>query len=147
MMLVFVLLYGNVQFSNGMYLKKDIEYDAYLSLMSRVVDRMEEEVAYVPGETQVVFVGLPEDLNDQIPGFEMHSLATGMWSTDILFEYTRQRFQAYFDYVLCAPIKLLEDSQWNAMLENQEVLGMPNYPAKGCIKMVDDVLVVKLGDF
>lgn len=147
MVLVFVLLYGNVQFSNGMYLKKDIEYDAYLSLMSRVVDRMEEEVAYVPGETQVVFVGLPEDLNDQIPGFEMHSLATGMWSTDILFEYTRQRFRAYFDYVLCAPIKLLEDSQWNAMLENQEVLGMPNYPAKGCIKMVDDVLVVKLGDF
>lgn len=32
------------------------------------------------------------------------------------------------------------------MLTNPAVLDMPNYPAQGCIKMMDDVLVVKLGD-
>ena len=147
MVLVFILLYGNVQFANGMHLKKDIEYDAYLSLMTRIVSQMESESDYVPGETSVFFAGLPEDLNDQIPGFEKHSLAIGTWFTDVLVDYEQQRFQAYFDYVLCAPIKLLEDSRWNAMLTNPAVLDMPNYPAQGCIKMMDDVLVVKLGDF
>lgn len=146
MVLVFILLYGNVQFANGMHLKKDIEYDAYLSLMTRIVSQMESESDYVPGETSVFFAGLPEDLNDQIPGFEKHSLAIGTWFTDVLVDYEQQRFQAYFDYVLCAPIKLLEDFRWNAMLTNPAVLDMPNYPAQGCIKMMDDVLVVKLGD-
>ena len=146
LVLVFILLYGNVQFANGMYLKKDNQYDAYLSLMTRVVSRMENEPAYVPGETPVYFAGLPEDLNDEIPGFEEYTPVTGMWSMDVLFTNQRERFQAYFDYVLCTPIKLADDEQWLAMQEKAEVQAMPNYPAQGCIKMVDGILVVKLGD-
>lgn len=146
MLLILVLLYGNVQFANGMYLKKDIEHDAYLSLMTRIVGRMEEEPGYVPGETPVFFAGLPEDLNDQIPGFEMQSLATGMWYTDVLVDYERQRFQAYFDYVLCSPITLVDDEQWYAMGKQPDISGMPNYPAEDCIRMIDNVLVVKLGN-
>lgn len=146
MVLVFLLLYGNVQFANGMYLKKDIQSDAYRSLMTRVVSRMEKQPEYIPGETSVVFVGLPEDLNDDIPGFEEYSAVTGMWSMDVLFDSQPQRFQAYFDYVLCAPIKLVNNEQWYAMREEPEIQAMPNYPAQGCMKVVDGVLVVKLGD-
>ena len=144
--LVFILLYGNVQFANGMHLKKDIEYDAYLSLMTRVVGRMEGEPDYVPGETPVVFVGLSENLSREIPGFEQYSTVTGMWSTDVLYINQRERFQAYFSYILCTPISLVEWPLWRDISNYQEVQAMPNYPAQGCIKMVDGVLVVKLGD-
>lgn len=143
--LVFLLLYGNVQFANGMYLKKDIQADAYRSLMTRVVSRMEKQPEYIPGETSVVFVGLPENLNDDIPGFEEYSAVTGMWSMDVLFDSQPQRFQAYFDYVLCAPIKLADDEQWYAMREEPDIREMPSYPAQGCVKLVDGILVVKLG--
>lgn len=145
MVLVFMLLYGNIQLSNGMYLKKDIEYDAYLSLMTRVVGRMEEEADYVPGETPVIFVSLPEDLNSVIPGFEKYSTITGMWNTDVLCFNQRERFQAYFSYVLCTPISLVEWPLWGELLDHQEVRQMPSYPAHDSVKMVDGVLVVKLG--
>lgn len=38
-------------YANQMYLKKDLEYDATLSVMTRVVDRIEQVEGYIPGET------------------------------------------------------------------------------------------------
>ena len=77
--------------------------------------------------------------------FEEYSAVTGMWSMDVLFDSQPQRFQAYFDYVLCAPIKLADDEQWYAMREEPDIREMPSYPAQGCVKLVDGILVVKLG--
>lgn len=142
---VFFILYGNVQYSNGMYLMKDMEYDAYLSLMTRVVSRMEDYEGYVPEETPVFFSGLPKDLNTSIPGFREYQSATGMESTDLIYTPQRKRFQAYFDYILCTPVNLVEEELWNDMQEDPRISEIPCYPADGCIVMVGDVLVVKLG--
>ena len=145
-LLVFLLMYGNVQFTNGMYLKKDQEYDAYLSLMTRVVYRMENHEGYVPQETTVLFAGLPDNLNEIIPGFKEYRNVTGMLSTDVIYMAQRDRFQAYFDYVLGTPIKLLEEDAWNHMQIDPRIADMPCYPSEGCIAVIDDVLVVKLGE-
>lgn len=146
MLAVFVILYGSVQFSNGMYLKKDQEYDAYLSLMTRIVGRMEGCEAYIPGETPVVFVGLPTDLNKITPGFKEYRNVIGMLSSDVICLPEKSRYQAYFDYVLGTPILLAEDSVWKAVLESPSTAEMPDYPASGCLEMLDGVLIVKLGD-
>ncbi|MGN0978456.1 MAG: glucosyltransferase domain-containing protein [Faecousia sp.] len=145
MLLVLLILFGNVQFSNGMYLEKDMEYDAYLSLMTRVVYRMEDYDGYVPGETPVFFSGLPQNHNPSIPGMREYQSVVGMWSTDVLYTPERIRFQAYFDYILCTPVNLVEEEQWEAMWEDPRISELPCYPAGGCIAMIDDVLVVKLG--
>ena len=142
---VLLLMYGNVQFANGMYLKKDLEYDAYLSLMTRVVYRMEDFEEYVPGETQVYFSGLPKNLNKSIPGFHEYQMVTGMGQTDVLCAPQRIRFQAYFDYILCTPINLVPDALWLEMEDNAQIAEMPCYPADGCMEMFDNILVVKLG--
>lgn len=142
---VLFLMYGNVQFANGMYLKKDLEYDAYLSLMTRVVYRMEDYDGYVPGETPVYFACLPEDLNKSIPGFKEYQTVTGMEQTDLLCIPLRNRFQAYFDYILCAPVNLVQDERWYEMSTDPRIPEMPCYPADDCIAMIDNTLVVKLG--
>lgn len=144
-LLVLLLMYGNVQFANGMYLKKDLEYDAYLSLMTRVVYRMEDHDGYVPQETPVVFAGLPENLNPCIPGFKEYRTVTGMETTDLICTPQRSRFQAYFDYILGVPVALAEEEVWERLQTDSRVSGMPCYPADGCIAMIDGVLVVKLG--
>lgn len=144
-LLVLLLMYGNVQFANGMYLAKDLEYDAYLSLMTRVVYRMEDYDGYVPGETPVYFSGLPQDLNRSIPGFREYQMVTGMELTDLLCTPQRIRFQAYFDYILGAPVNLIPDEQWLEMGDDPRIAQMPCYPADGCIAMIDDMLVVRLG--
>ena len=143
--LVTLLLWGNVQFANGMYLKKDLEYDAYLSLMTRVVSRLEDTEGYVPQQTQVFFQGLPENLNSVTPGFKEYTLVTGMEGSDLLMAPTRERYQAYFSYVMGVPILLAEEARWTQLQTDPQVAQMPCYPEEGCIAWVEDVLVVKLG--
>lgn len=145
-LLMAVLLYGNVQFANGLYLKKALEHDAYLSLMTRVVYRMENHTDYVPGETTVYFSGLADNLNDTIPGFEAYQEVTGADMIDLIHIEKRERFQIFFDYVLGTPIRLVEEEKWNQLRQDPRIEAMPAYPAEGCIATVDDILVVKLGE-
>lgn len=147
LILVLVLLYGNVQFSNGMYLKKDIEYDAYLSLMTRVMDRVEEHEDYIPKETPVVFVGLPRVLNKVQPGFKDYWNVTGMMKTDVIYTPSRSYYQAYMDYVLGVSVILAEEPVWSRILSLEETQQIPSYPSKDCIAMIDGTMVVKLGNF
>ena len=139
-----LLLYGNVRFSNGMYMKKDLEYDAYLSLMTRIVTRMEMTEGYVPGETTVVFVGVPENRNSMIPGFKDYWNVIGMTSGDLILQPERSRYQAYFDYILSLPIHLAEPEVWREVTDSMESQAMPRYPAAGCMEFRDGILVVKL---
>jgi len=142
---MFAILYGNVRFSNGMYMKKALEHEAYMSLMTRVVSRVEEMEEYVPGETEVVLVGLPENINSVMPGFKDYWNVTGMTSPDMIYQGTRDRFQMYFDYMMGLPVSLAENPLWGEISAREDVKAMPSYPAAGFLKMVDDVLVIKLG--
>ena len=146
MAMVAVLLYGNVQFANGMYIKKDLEQDAYLSLMTRVADRMEQTEGYVPGETPVVFIGVPTLPNSVMPGFKDYWNVTGMTSSDVITAPEKSRFQAYFDYILNTPLLLADGDQWLVIRDSQESADMPAYPAAGSVALRDGVLVVKLAD-
>lgn len=145
-LLISVLLYGNVQTANVLYLKKDLEQDAFLSLMTRVVYRIEDCDEYIPGTTKVVIAGLPEQLNDGIPGFEKYQRVTGAWSTYVPQVATPSRYQAYVDFIQLNPMIMAEETIWEAMLRDQRVIEMPGYPSDGCLAMIDDVLVVKLGN-
>ena len=143
--LVFVLLYSNVQVANVLYLKKDMEQEAHLSMMTRVVYRMEEQEGYVPGETPVVLTGHLSQLNDTIPGFEPYSKITGAWRVDPIYQLARYRVEAYFRSFLANPALLAEEDVWDAVCADPRVAEMPAYPEDGCIAMIDGVMVVKLG--
>ena len=148
MILVLVILYSNVQFANTLYLRKDIEYDAYLSLMTRVVARMEEVDGYTAGETPVVFVGLPEQgraLNATVPGFEYQNGLVGFWASDVMAVPEMGRYRAYFDYVLNVPLCLPEKSVFNEIAGSDMARQMPSYPDKGFAVMQNGMLIVKLG--
>lgn len=145
-LLAMLVLYGNVQFSNGMYMKKDLEFDAYLSLMTRIVTRMEMTEGYIPGETTVVFVGTPENHNAMIPGFKDYWNVIGMTRSDLLLEPERSRYQAYFDYVLSLPINLAEPGLWREISNSEAARVMPCYPLAGCMELRENILVVKLGE-
>lgn len=145
MVLIFVLLYGNVQTANGLYLKKDMEQDAFLSLMTRVVYKMEDCDEYVPGKTPVVFVGDSDQLNENISGFENYSGITGSWDAWTAGMSEDFRCRTYFRYVLNNPALIASGSVWDGMQTDPRVSEMPCYPSDGCIAMIDGVLVVKLG--
>lgn len=146
MVLIAVLLYSNVQVANAVYLKKDQEYDATLSYMTRVMYRLEDYEGYDLWSTPVVFAGSTHRMLGAIPGFEKYYGMTGQWSTDTLDSIKKERYEAYFRYVLVNQIVFAEEEVWDAMQEDPRVAEMPSYPEDGCIAMIDDVLVFKLGD-
>lgn len=144
--LVCVLLYGNVQTANALHLKKDMEQDAFLSMMTRIVCRMESCDGYVSGETPVVFVGRPEQLREALPGFEKYTGITGQHQVEAADTRINYRISRYFQYVLGTKDIVADDECWNAMQTDPRVNMMPQYPEDGCTQLLDGVLVVKLGE-
>ena len=61
-----VFFLSSIVLSNQLYLKKNIEFQSTLSLMTRVIDRMERTLDYVPGQTPVAFAGTLK--NNVLPG-------------------------------------------------------------------------------
>lgn len=135
-----VIILGNIQTSNTLYLKKDLEYQSTLSYMTRVAEKMEENEAYVPGETPVVFVG-EDAIGGVMPGFEGYETITGVSTSSPITFY--ETYEKYFKYVLNIPLNLWEDE---TIAEDERVLEMPVFPKEGSIAMIDGVLVVKLGN-
>ena len=146
MVLIGVILWGNVQASNAVYMNKNLAWDANLSLFTRILYRMEEQKEYVTGETQVVFVGEPVHLLEKIPELEYGYEFTGANGNYVLGAAKRDYYQAYFDYVLQNPAIMADEEAWDEMQDKPLVEEMPSYPEEGCIKMMDGILVVKLGD-
>lgn len=144
MALVFVLVYGNVQVANTLYLKKDLEKDAYLSLMTRVVYDMERVEGYVPGETPVVFVGQSDQIQT-VPGTEQCEDIIGAWAPGPVILRDQCYYAAYFSYILANPAVMAENPVWYPLLSDPRVAIMPVYPNEGYLDFVDGVLVVRLG--
>lgn len=142
--LVLVVVYGNVQTANAMYLKKDLEHDAYMAAVNRIVYRMESVEDYEPGVTPIAIVGLPKQIADIVPGFETYRDPNGMYLSDVLCFADRDRWCRYFESIMINPAVLASGDIWYSMPENPQVADMPVYPAAGCTAIIDGVLVVKL---
>ena len=141
----------NIQFSNASYLKKRLEAQSTVSVMTRVIDRIEQTEGYEPGQTTVALVG---DLNlndhltpsrysfeplgytrDRVPGYEYEYGVSYLWS-----------YRYYMEFYLGYPIQLAPESTVEQLAANATVQTMPDFPATGCIQWVDGTLVVKLSD-
>ncbi len=139
--LLSVILIGNVRQAHTFYTLKDFQGDATFSLMTRVIEDVDDCEGYMAGETEICFVG---DIDKQIiypHGYEevkklyFYKTALG-WSNS-------PRYQEYFDYVMMIPVRLASDKTAKELRETEMVKDMASYPNAGSIKMVNGVVVVK----
>lgn len=139
---VLTLLFDRGIYANQMYLKKDLEYDATLSVMTRVVDRIEQVEGYIPGETPVEFLGdiQRSQLAMTRPAFAHLGSLTG---TEENYAITHaDTFWMYLEDVMGYPIKRFRETKNE---EQERVTGdMPCFPDKDSVQMVDGVVFVKL---
>ena len=140
--LVSAVIWNNLQVSNALYLKKNLEQEAALSLMTRVADRLEMLPGYVGGETPVVFVGTPSSASI-MPGFESISEIDGAASANVLTYNTCGMYEAYFSYILNSPINLAS-TVWTNFQTDARVAEMPSFPNLESIQKLDGVVVIKM---
>lgn len=139
-----VLFLGSVVFSNQVYLKKNLEFESTLSVMTRAIARIEETPGYEPGYTPVAVIGTPEDsvLSSERKGFEhLNALdaASGNYAitndTDMIW-YTWE--------VMGYPLNFVSAYELEQLKQEAEVQAMPAFPQEGCCTFIGDTLVIRL---
>ena len=146
-LIMVILLWGNVRTANTLYLIKDMQYDAAKSLMTRVLYRMETAQDYVPGETPVALIGT-SPLLPQMPHTERYERLVGIHGN------LGERFpEAGYDpqykllfFALNTPIVQCSNEAYLSLQNSAEVAQMPLYPKEGCMRIIDGIWVVKLGN-
>ncbi len=137
-------IHSNIIFANQVYVYKDLHFTSSLSLMTRVVDRMEQTEGYEHGKTKVLFIGqtmfnkyfnsrLLIDRYDPIKQHFMHGTVT-------------YNYQGFLNHILNLDIPLLDSSYLEQVKSKEEVEEMLEFPHKNSVKMVDDILFVKISN-
>lgn len=140
--LVLVILINNVETANAVYVKKELEDEATLSTMTRVLSAVEAQESYVYGQTPVAFIGTIS-AHKGIPGTELISTVTGAdGKSSITYQET---YRAYFDSVLQYDICLCSQDELDRLHDSEEVQAMAVFPDHGSVKTMDGVIVVKMG--
>lgn len=140
--LALVILIHNVQTANAVYVKKELEDEATLSTMTRVLSAVEAQESYVYGQTPVAFIGTIS-AHKGIPGTEQISTVTGVdGKSSITYQET---YRAYFDSVLQYDICLCSQDELDRLHDSEEVQAMAVFPDHGSVKTMDGVIVVKMG--
>lgn len=136
--LLSMILFSYIQTDNAVYVKKEVESRATLSLMTEVMDQVGRTEGYVPGETEITFVGDISKVLKALPGTDTVKGISGCNKpTAITYKVT---YQAYFDHVMLRDVKVVFEG---AQEEKPEIIQMPSYPQAGYVQMVDSVVVVK----
>jgi len=138
------LFLGSIVFSNQVYLKKNLEFESTLSLTSRIIQRAEETDGYHPGFTPVAIIGTPENsvFSVERRGFE-HLSALDAAKANYTFTDENEMVW-YFWEVLGYPSNFVSTFELSQLKEHEAVKAMPVFPAEGCCRMIDGVLVIRL---
>ncbi|MGM9603778.1 MAG: glucosyltransferase domain-containing protein [Faecousia sp.] len=136
-----VLLFDSCIYAQTIYLEKEMVSDATLSLMTRLLDRMEQTDGYVVDETPIAIVGRLRfsDLQTERPGMPSPANGMGYSYATTYFE----TYEKYINYYLGYPAQFLRGPRLLELEETETVRQMPQFPAPGSVLMVEDVLVVK----
>lgn len=143
-LLLSALLMLNIYNANLMSFKRDIEFSATLSAVTRLLDQAEQTQGYVPGETPVVLIGmLPSSyVSMERSGFEDIARAQGMRYTYAASYETGNYW--YLQMALGVPINLVDHSDRVQLDGSGAMQAMPSYPLDGCCQMIDGMLYIKL---
>ena len=140
------LFLGQIIFANQIYLKKNLEFQSTLSVMTRVLDRLESTEGFRPGQTKVTFYGSIEKGPLSVPheGFERLSSFEAAAGN---FSVTEEELNTdYFWQILGYPVNALSDFERETLRKQMDLSILKPFPDKDCLEWVNDVLVVKLSD-
>lgn len=141
-----VTLLGTTIFANQVYLKKALEFDSTLSVMTRVLDRAEAVPGYKPGETPVAIIGTLDDSVFSVThdGFEALTVLDAAQNN---FAPTNDDGNLWYMWeVMGYPFNFVSAYELENLKLRDDVQAQPAFPAAGCCQLIDGVLVVKLSE-
>ncbi|MCR4642276.1 MAG: glucosyltransferase domain-containing protein [Lachnospiraceae bacterium] len=137
--LIALLCWSNIVYANQVYVKIETRDIAAQELMNGINQTLTQTEGYIPGETEVAFIGSFND-NPYIQPFErLERLEEwSMRKTALAYSGTEE---AYYRYFSAIGMKAERPSEIT-----EEMRALPVYPQKGYAAMIDGVMVVKLSE-
>ena len=140
--------YGLVAYANQLYLIKDSEANAGIAAASSLLSRLDSLDNYIPGETEVYFIGNSNNLVRESPRFNTFHSNTGFGGT---FSGTYYKsFISYLNYYLGQTVNAVFPNRASSSeiefinSHKEEIEEMSLYPSKDSVKMIGNSVVVKL---
>lgn len=137
--LIGCIIYNGILLANQAYMKKDLEKTATISLVTRIIDRIEQLDGYSPNDTQVYVVGelRYSDLNRGNMDIPYLESKWGLW-----YNYSATyNFVRYITDYMNYPMRIAVNQN---LADINDVKNMPAFPANGSVKMIDGAAVIKL---
>ena len=156
-LLVFIVVISNFIYANQVYTKKDLEYQATFSTMTRLEAKLEALPGYVPGSTPVVFEGafvynsffnsiregFPPDKNQRpFENGQMTDYAVGLGPQITI--HSDEQVQQYYKYILGCPIRIVNAQDLDALSIDYAFEDMPVFPSDGSVIMSNGTAFVKI---
>ena len=137
-----LLIFSNTVFSNQAYLKKELESKSSLAIATRILDRIEQLPKFEPNKTRVCFIGEafynPYFVVERVKIEGKKKRATGLGNY-VSFTYSPRQ---YYHSIMGINLPGCDDSK----LDKDYVDNMPLFPRLNSVQMIEDQVVVKLGD-
>ncbi len=142
-LLISIVLFNSVIFSNQVYWQKDLQSKASLSIMTRVLSQLDNTEEYTP-KMSTCFAGSYFQNNNILKRDFLNSKLDNTGITNGL-SFTYNNF-AYIKNFLRTAIK--PHSNCKNFLKNNEKLidKMPIFPQKGYIFIVDNTAIIKMSE-
>lgn len=143
--LILAVIISNIQMANVVYVKKNVEREATLSKMTRVLSLLDKYEGYDPEISSCAIIGW----ENEMPYMAVGEIDEWMGTSDP--EYTsqityRESLVKYIQTMLNVHINLCSIDEEIELAETEEFREMDKFPAKGCIATINDVIVIKLMD-
>ena len=135
---------GQIVFANQVYLKKGLEFQSTLSVMTRVLDRVEQTPGFIPGETPVAMLGNLDQSPISSPHEGFEHLEAFEAASNHLSINTEKQSTTYIWQILGYPLNLVSDFEKQRLLNPIDLKDVPVVPAEGSIFWKDDVLILCL---
>jgi len=134
-----VIMLANVYFANMCYLKLNLQYENARAFYTVLAARVES----VPGfdeECRLCLAGKQDNLLHSFPELDTE-LFMGV-NRDLVNIYSRENLIRYY---LGLDIPFADEAETERLENDPRVAAMAEYPYDGSIRLIDDMLVVKLG--
>lgn len=132
-----VIVFCNIIFANRTYVKKDLEARATLSVVTRIIDRIEQTEGYAAGKTKVRIIGTLERnplVIARRAGFNYAGTGNTTW---VAATYNIER---YIYHYLAYPYKMYWGKCPSDIADSLDM-----FPAKNCTAIRDGILYIKIG--
>lgn len=134
----------NVQIANACYAKKSLDREATLSVMTRVVERIETIDGYEPGVTPVLFIGTPCDYLKEFKEFEELHNINGTTTATVSYQ---EPLINYMSIVMKVDMNILKTYYVfeNNIINKEEIKNLKTYPDEDSIQIINGIVVVNFG--